>query len=427
MSGALSTKAQTQPVNTDGSQISLQRTTEQSVQNYKLSPEKLEKAIAYSRIRNIFHFAGVGYSLLLLIIILSFKIGPKFRNIAERVSKYKVVQVFVFAPLILPTIDVLTLPLDAYRRTFALEYDQTIQTWGSWFRDWGIGEILTIGVSTAAIGILYLLIYFIPRRWWFYFWLLTLPFMLAAVFVIPVIVDPLFNKFVPLDRTEPALVSDIEKVTEHAGLQIPRDHVFEMAASEKTQTINAYVTGIGSTKRIVMWDTTVKQMTPPQVLFVVGHEMGHYVLGHIQKGLVFVAIVSLLLSFIGYHIILWVLRRWGNGWQIRDINDWASLPAMLLIVLILGFLTEPVFNTFSRYTEHQADVYGLEVTHGITPNANQVAAQSFQILGESYLEEPNPNPLIKVWLFSHPPINERLSFAAQYDPWSKGESPQFVK
>jgi len=426
MSGASSVRAQSQSA-TDGSKVSSQETKEPLVQNYKLSKEKLDRAIAYSRIRNIFHFASVGYSLVLLFIILSLKTGPRFRTIAEQVSKYKFIQVFIFVPLLLLTIDILTLPLDAYRHTFAIKYDQSIQGWPSWFQDWTINEAINITVSTFTIGILYFVIWLSPRRWWFYFWLCSLPLMVLAVFATPVVVDPLINKFVPLERTQPLLVSQIEQVTQHAGLQIPRDHIFEMAASEKTQTINAYVTGIGSTKRIVMWDTTVKRMTPPQVLFVVGHEMGHYVLGHIQKGLVFVAVISLVLIFIGYRTLHWVLRRWGNRCEIRGVDDWASLPAMMLIVLIFGFLTEPVFNTFSRYAEHQADVYGLEVTHGITPDGNQVAAQSFQILGETYLEEPDPNPLIKVWLFSHPPINERLAFAAQYDPWSKGESPQFVK
>ena len=401
--------------------------SQQQIQTYTLSKDKYDKAVAYSRIRNIFHFVEVGFSLLLLVFALRLKIGPKYRSLSEKLSKYKFIQVFIFVPLFLLTIDLLTVPLDAYRHTFAVKYDQSIQGWPSWFQDWAIGEAITIVVSTLMIGVLYLLIYLSPKRWWFYFWLVVLPFMVGAIFVTPVIIDPLFNKFTPLESTQPGLVSEIEKVANHAGLQIPRDHVFEMAASEKTQTINAYVTGIGSTKRIVMWDTTVKRMTQPQVLFVVGHEMGHYVLGHIQKGIVFIAIVALIIIFLGYHVIHWTLRRWGSRCEIRNINDWASLPAMMLVVLVFGFLVEPVFNTFSRYTEHQADVYGLEVTHGITPDANQVAAQSFQVLGETYLEEPDPNPLIKVWLFSHPPISERLSFAAQYDPWSKGESPQFVK
>jgi len=401
--------------------------TQQQAQTYTLSKDKYDKAVAYSRIRNLFHFAGVGYSLLLLLIVILAKIGPKYRSLAERVSRWRFVQAIIFVPLLLLTIDILTLPLEAYSQTFALKYDQSIQGWSSWFGDWAKAEAINIVVSIFAVLLLFFVIRRSPGRWWFYFWLISLPFMIATVFAIPVVYDPLFNKFTPLENTQPALVSEIEKVTAHAGLQISRDHIFEMAASEKTQTINAYVTGIGSTKRIVMWDTTVQRLTQPQVLFIVGHEMGHYVLGHVQKGLAFIAIVVLVIIFIGYHMIHRVLGRWGSRWEIRDITDLASLPAMMLVILVLGFLSEPVLSTYQRHAEHEADVYGLEVTHGITPDANQVAAQSFQILGETYLAEPDPNPIIKVWLFDHPPVSERLSFAAQYDPWSKGESPQFVK
>ncbi|HZS46679.1 MAG TPA: M48 family metallopeptidase [Blastocatellia bacterium] len=420
--------AQEPPSSASTSQATVnQPKDDNQVQSYQLSPEKYQKAVQYSRIRNIFYFASYGYLLLILIVVLAVRLGPKYRNIAERASSRRFSQAIIFVPLLLFTIDVLSLPLEAYQHTFALKYDQSIQGWPSWIWDWAKGEIIGLIILTLAIWVLFAIIRHSPRRWWFYFWLIVLPFMLLGIFATPVVIDPLFNKFTPLQDSNPGLVTDIEKLTNRAGLQIPRDHIFEMAASEKTQTINAYVTGIGSTKRIVIWDTTIKQMTPPEVLFVVGHEMGHYVLGHIPKGILFTSVSLLLLLFIGYHIINWALAHWGGRWEIREIGDWAALPLMMLILSVILFFAQPIFNTFSRYLEHQADIYGLEVTHGITPNSNQVAAQAFQILGETYLEEPNPSPIIKVWLYNHPPIGERVSFAATYNPWSKGESPQFVK
>ncbi len=97
-----------------------------------------------------------------------------------------------------------------------------------------------------------------------------------------------------------------------------------------------------------------------------------------------------------------MLGRWGARWRIRDLADWASLPALLLLFSIFSFLTEPLINVYSRSQEHQADVYGLEVVHGIVPDARAVATHSFQVLGEVDLDEPNPNKFIEFWMYSHP-------------------------
>ena len=177
---------------------------------------------------------------------------------------------------------------------------------------------------------------------------------------------------------------------------------------------------------MVVWDTTIQKTTIPETLFVFGHEMGHYVLGHIWKGIGFFAVVLLMFLYLGYCGMPWMLARWGEGWGIRGVDDWASLPALFLLLSIFGFLFSPLANSFSRYQEHQADIYGLEVIHGLVPNSQQAAGQAFQILGEVNLSDPNPSEFIKIWLYSHPPLNERIVFAQTYDPWSKGEPTQFV-
>ena len=123
----------------------------------------------------------------------------------------------------------------------------------------------------------------------------------------------------------------------------------------------------------------------------------------------------------------WVLTRWGADWGIRGLHDWASLPALLLLFSIFSFLASPVASAVSRHYEHQADQYGLEVTHGLTPDAGQVAARSFQTLGEVYLEDPDPNPVDVFLFYSHPPIRDRVQFCLMYDPWSHGGHGEFVK
>jgi Zn-dependent protease with chaperone function len=246
------------------------------------------------------------------------------------------------------------------------------------------------------------------------------------MFLEPFVIEPLFFQFEPLAKNHAALVGELEKVVIRGGLAIPPDRMFEMKASEKLKSLNAYVTGLGASKRVVVWDTTMAKMTTPETLSVFGHEMGHYVLGHVRNSLILASIFALILLFIGYHGFHWLLRRWGGRWRIRDEADWASLPVLLLLVSVLSFLSEPITNGYSRWQEHQADIYGLEVIHGIVRDSKEVATHAFQVLGEVDLDEPNPNPFIEFWLYSHPSISERMAFTQSYDPWSNG-TPKYIK
>jgi Zn-dependent protease with chaperone function len=118
--------------------------------------------------------------------------------------------------------------------------------------------------------------------------------------------------------------------------------------------------------------------------------------------------------------------RWRERWAIRGLSDWASLPLLMLIFAVLSFVGEPVANGFSRHLEHQADIYGLEVTHGIVPDAPEIAAQGFQLLDEKSLSYPYPNRLFVFWTYDHPPITERLRFALHYDPWGRGQPTRYI-
>ncbi len=399
----------------------------QDVKSYKLSPEKYEKAVAYSRTQYALHFIGAGYSLVLLLIIIGLRIAPKYRDLVERVSQRRFVQAIIFVPLLLLTFDALKLPLDAYQHHLAVRYEISVQGWGSWLWDWTKGELVGFIIASILVYMLYGLIRRSPRRWWLYSGLGSVPLLAFLLFITPLVIDPLFNKFEPLEVTQPELVNEIQKISQHAGLDIPRDRMFEMKASEKLNAVNAYVTGFAGSKRVVVWDTTINKMTTPQTLFVVGHEMGHYVLGHIPKGIAFAAVLIIVVLLLVHLALRRALARKSRAWLVRGMDDWASLPALLLFVYLFFFLAEPVFNSFSRYQEHQSDVYGLEVTHGIIPNSSENAAEAFQILGEVDLADPDPGAFIKIWLYNHPPLAERLTFAHEYDPWSSGQAPMFVR
>ena len=399
----------------------------QQVRAYSLPPEKYEKAVAYSRAQYALHFTGVAYSLLVLLAILALRIAPLFRDVAERVSQRRFVQAIVFVPLLLLTCDALELPLEAYQHHLAVRYDISVQSWASWLWDWTKGQIIEFVIASILAYILYAVIRRSRRRWWLYFGLASFPILVFLLLISPVVIDPLFNHFEPLERTQPALVAQIEKLAKRGGLDIPRDRMFEMRASEKVNAIDAYVTGVGASKRVVVWDTTIAKMTTPQTLFVVGHEMGHYVLGHIPKGIAFAGSLIVVVLMLVHLAVKRTLDRRQRRWSLRGVDDWASLPALLLFTYLFFFLAEPLFNSFSRYQEHQADVYGLEIIHGIVPDSSEVAAEAFQTIGEVDLADPQPSAFIKFWLYSHPPLGDRITFAHEYDPWSKGQSPMFVR
>jgi Zn-dependent protease with chaperone function len=286
-----------------------------------------------------------------------------------------------------------------------LKFDQSIQSWPSWLWDWTKTELITLVCAVPLALLLYAVIRRSPRRWWLYFWLATLPIIVTVMYLEPMIIEPMFYRFEPLAATQPALVNQLEGLVSRAGLSIPRDRMFEMKASEKLNSLNAYVSGLGGSERVVVWDTTLQKLTTPETLFVFGHEMGHYVLNHIRNSLLLLALALLALFWAGFHVV----RR-----LVPDVSDWTSLPVMLLMVAIVSAISEPVVNTYSRWQEHQADVYGLEVTRGIVPAA--AAAHSFQVMGEIGLDEPNPNPFIVFWLYTHPSISSRFDFAQKYNP-----------
>ncbi len=399
----------------------------QETQQYTLSHERYEKAIAYSRARYTLYFISFFFSVAVLLVLLRLGVPAKFRDWAERASDRRFVQLVIFVPLLIFTLDLFDLLPSLYGHSLSLRYEQSVQRWGSWLWDWSKGELLNIIFSCILAAILFAVIRWSPRRWWFFFWVAALPVVLFVVFISPWFIDPMFNKFEPLDAKHPELVSAIERVVQRAGLSIPRDRMFLMRASEKTYSLNAYVTGFGASKRVVVWDTTVQKMNTEETLFVFGHEMGHYVLGHVRNGFLFFAALLLVAFYVAFRGLHWALGRWGTLWRIHGPEDWASLSVMLLLLTVFVFLAAPVSNGFSRMQEHAADVYGLEVIHGLVPDSAEVAAHAFQVLGEADLADPNPPAYITFWLYGHPPLADRLVFAHTYDPWSKHDPPKYVK
>ncbi len=396
-------------------------------EGYELPAKKRAEARAYSRTQYALYFARVALALLVYFLLWRARVAVAFRNWARSRFRRHALQCLIFAPLFFVTVRLIEFPFDYYSG-FVIEhrYGLSNQGFASWAGDWGKGLVLLVLVGTFLVWLFYAVVRRSPRRWWLYFWAVTIPVTLFLMFIEPFAIEPLFFKFTPLQDSHPALVTQIEKMLHRAGLEIPRSRILEMNASSKTKTINAYVSGLGKSKRVVVWDNTLNKLTDDETLAVLGHETGHYVLHHIMKEFALIELIALAFIALGFMGARRLLRRYGRRTGIESAGDLASLPVMLMLLTALSFLASPAVNAVSRHYEHQADQFALEVTYGVVPNPNAAEARAFQILGEQDLSDPDPSPFIVFWLYSHPPLNQRIQFARSYHPGTEGKPMQFV-
>jgi len=399
-----------------------------SPSGYSLLPEQRAKAIAYSKACYVIYFVNAACSLAFWFLLWRSRLAVVFRIWAQKVASHSFFQCLIFVPLLALAVSLVQLPLDYYSG-FVLEHSFNLSTQGfaSWLSDWGKSFAVTLILGILLIWILYGMIRRSARRWWLYFWLAAIPLSSMVIFLEPLVVDPLFFKFTPLEKTHPELTTRIEQMLYHAGLEIPPSRIFEMNASQKTRTLNAYVTGFGPSKRLVVWDTTIKRLNPDETLLVLGHETGHYVLHHIPKQFAIIELVVFGLLFLGFVLAERMVEHWGRPTGVEGVGDLASLPILMGLAVALQFLASPVVCAISRHYEHQADVYGLEVAYGVVHDPNAAEVRSLQVLGEEDLADPDPNPSIKFWLYTHPPLDERIRFAAGYRPWAEGKPLRFVR
>ncbi|AXC14518.1 peptidase M48, Ste24p [Acidisarcina polymorpha] len=399
---------------------------------YVLPPDKLAQSDALARVRVALTFGTPLLGMLALFLTLQWHIAARMRNVAMNLSnragfsKNRWVQCFLFFFEFLLFMTVLSLPLNVYEHHVQSAYGLSVQGWGSWLADQAKSFGLNYLFGGLGVMLLFYLIRRFPRRWWLWLWIPTMAFSLLAVFAEPYVIAPLFNKFEPLSHSDPELVTQLERVVARGkGIDIPPERMFLMKASDKVTTLNAYVSGFGASKRIVVWDTSLAKASPDEILFIFGHEMGHYVLGHILRGMLFAFIFILVSFFLGFHLFQFLLARFGPRWHIRTQDDWAALVVFVLVLSLIDFLGEPVQSAFSRSLEHAADIYGQEVVHGIVADPQRVGRAAFQLLGENGLATPNPSAFVTFWTADHPPLWWRASFAKHYDPWTANAQSKY--
>jgi len=382
-------------------------------------PEPTEKAIRHHRGGNVLWAASFLWSMLVPILLLTTGASAKIRDIAARIGKKWFFTIAIYAILISLITFALDLPLAFYSdyvRPHA--YDLSNQTLGKWLKDVGIGLGIGLVMAPLILWIPYLLLKKSPKRWWLYTGLAVVPLIILLLFISPVFIDPLFNKFGPMK--DKGLEQKILALAERSGIEGGR--VYEVEKSVDTKTVNAYVNGFANTKRIVLWDTIIKKLSERELLFVMGHEMGHFVLGHVRQIIVIACLLVIFGLWVVHRTAQALITKYGQRWRFTELSDVASYPLIIVLFSLTTFALTPALLAFTRHNEAEADRFGIEITRD-----NRAAAMAFVKLQEENLAVPRPSMLYKLWRSTHPPIGERIDFFNAYKPWTTGEPLRYEK
>ncbi|MEY2509147.1 MAG: endopeptidase [Verrucomicrobiota bacterium] len=367
-------------------------------------PDKKAKSDAY--------FEG-GYWLILwnflldaaiAILFLGTGLSARIRDFAERTTRFKAMQVALYAISYVVITTVLSFPLIVYERYFREHaYGLATQTFGPWFSE----LLMMIVISTIATTILLIILYAVfrraPQTWWLWSTGVVILFLAFGIMIAPIYIEPLFNKYKPL--ADQKINESI--LTMARANQIPVTQVFEVDASRQSNRVSANVAGFLGTTRIALNDNLLKQCTLPEIRAVMAHEMGHYILNHIWKFLISYSLIVL----ISFAIVKWAfdaaVRRWGNQWRVRGIADPAGFPLLALIITAISFLMTPVSNTVIRVSEIEADAFGMN-----TAREPEGFAKVALKLGT--YRKLDPTPLEEFVFFDHPSGRARIRMAMDW-------------
>jgi STE24 endopeptidase len=299
-------------------------------------------------------------------------------------------------------------PFSVYRG-FIVESNYGFMNQSFW--QW-LGEDLLSLAIVAVIGIIpmWFLYRVITRyrKWWLVFALGAIPFVIFFVVIAPVVISPLFNDFRPLQDQQ--LKGEILDLASRAGIE--GSEVFQMDASRQSTKLNAYVTGLFGTKRIVLYDTMISNFTMDEIKFVMAHEMGHYVMHHVWYGVALAIGFMALALWITSRTIGGVIRRFQHRFGFDRLSDIASLPLIMAYLAVIMFLFNPLVNSISRHMERRADTFGMNMS-GVS---GESAAVAFDKLSVYNLSDPDPPAVIEFWFYSHPALNKRMEFVRTYKP-----------
>ncbi|HZD31650.1 MAG TPA: M48 family metallopeptidase [Candidatus Angelobacter sp.] len=326
------------------------------------------------------------------------------RNLAERITRWKWLQTFLYWVQYLVLTSLLGFPMAVYEGyTREWKYGLATQTFGPWLWDQVKGLGLGVLLGGVFVVVLFAVVRKLPRTWWIWGALVSVALMICVVMLVPVFIVPTFNKVTRLD--DPRVTQPILAMARANG--IPAHDVWTMDASKQTTRMSANVSGFGKTMRITLNDNLLRRGSLEEIEAVMGHEMGHYVLHHIYKDTLFLLVVIVAFFAFLRWSLAWTLQRWGAKWQIRGIADPAILPLVVLLASIFFFVLTPIMNIETRTNEAEADIFGIN-----TSRQPDGMAQAAIHLGEYRKMKPGP---VEEWIFfDHPSGYNRIHKAMQW-------------
>jgi Zn-dependent protease with chaperone function len=380
-------------------------------------PEPSARALQHYRSSLVFAGVVILWNLFLPVLILFTGYSARLRSWAARWGRNWYFTFVLYCLALGVLYYLVSLPLHYYTGFIRPHsYDLSNQTFARWLGIYFKGAAVMMVAGLVVGWFPFLVIRKSPRRWSLYLGLLAAPFFCVSEFIQPVVIDPLFHQFQPLQ--DKALESKILAEAARGGIEGSR--VYEVNMSADTKTLNAYVTGFMGTKRIVLWDNTLKALNEDELLFILGHEMGHYVLRHILKLIAFHSVLILCLYYVVYRLAGRILAQFHTRLGFDSLSDFAALPLLMVLILIVSLVGMPIPMAFSRHIEHEADRFGLELTHG-----HHAAATAFVKLLQHDLGISRPGIIAEIWLFDHPSAGERIDFCNSYRPWETGQPSRY--
>jgi len=330
--------------------------------------------------------------------------SARMRRFAEYLTRVRVLQNFFYWIQFMLITFVLTFPLTVYEGFFReWKYGLATQSFGAWMGDQLKGLLIAIILGGIVAVVLLQIGRWLPNTWHIWGAIVTTLFMIAAIMIAPVYLLPLFNKVTKLD--DPKVTQPILSMARANG--IPAHDVFEVDASRQTTRMSANVSGFGKTMRITLNDNLLRRGSPGEIQSVMGHEMGHYVLHHIYKDVLFLFVVTVAFFALLRWGLQYSLVRWGAKWGIQGVTDPAVIPLVFLIATIFFFILTPISNTQTRTEEAEADMFGLNASR--QPDG---FAQAAIHLGE--YRKMNPGPVEEWIFFDHPSGRNRIFRAMRW-------------
>ncbi|RJP64303.1 MAG: M48 family peptidase [Candidatus Abyssobacteria bacterium SURF_17] len=371
-----------------------------------------ERAKTYNRTKRVLFVVELVYALAFLLILLVSGASSALARSLEILATNIWLTVLLYVFIVGVAYDVIAVPLEFYGG-FVHEhrYGQSTQTFSAWAWDQIKSKVVGFAIAAPLIEALYWLLRAYPHRWWLIASVLFIAFAVVMANIAPVLLMPIFYKFIPLrdEELKKRLLALCEKVnTKVRG-------VYEMDMSRKTRAANAALVGLGNTRRIVLGDTLFERYEPDEIEAILAHELGHHMNWDMWKGLLFQSAISML----GFFVASVVLNAYGASFGSRGPADITSFPLLVLTCAGVALVFLPVSNAFSRRLERRADSFALTIT------GDPAAFVSMMLkLGEQNLSEFEPNPIVEFILYSHPSVKRRIAHARRMFPAFEGKAAE---